>query len=115
MRRADVLVAASGIFLALPHGAGGQSPANLQFDVATVRPAAPLTGRGTPRGGPGTADPEGVNYRSLTIKNLLMTAYGLPVYQVLGAQWIEADRFDITAKVPPGATKDVGLPSCPEP
>ena len=35
-----------------------------------------------------------------------MTAYGLPVNQVLGPQWIEADRFDITAKVPPGATKE---------
>jgi uncharacterized protein (TIGR03435 family) len=106
MRRADVLVAVSGIFLAAPHAAGGQSPAKVQFDVATVRPAAALTGRGTPRGGPGTANPERVNYRSLTVKNLLMTAYGLPVNLVLGPQWIDADRFDITAKVPPGATKE---------
>jgi bla regulator protein blaR1 len=78
-----------------------------QFEVASVRPAAPLTGgRVTPRGGPGTADPERVNYQSLTVKFLLMMAYGLPVNQVLGPQWIEADRFDITAKVPPGATKE---------
>jgi hypothetical protein len=38
----------------------------LQFEVATVKPAAPLNGRGTPRLGPGTSDPERVNYRYLT-------------------------------------------------
>jgi uncharacterized protein (TIGR03435 family) len=96
----------SGIILLTPHPASGQVPAQLQFDVATVKLAAPLTGRGTPRGGPGTTDPERVHYRYVTIKILLMTAYAMPVNQVTGPSWIEADHYDVEAKVPPGATKD---------
>ena len=71
MRRTDVLVGMSSIILLAPSGTSGQSPAKLQFDVAMIKLAAPLTGRGTPRGGPGTANPERVNYRYVTIKNLL--------------------------------------------
>ena len=76
-------------------------PAKLEFDAATVKPAAPLTGRGT-----GTADPERVNYRYVSMKVLLMTAYGLPANQVIGPAWIDSENYDIVAKVPPGATKE---------
>ena len=101
MRKTDVLTA----LLACAIPAFAQT-AKLEFDAATVKPAAPLTGRGAPRGGPGTADPGRVNYTSLSVKNLLMTAYSLPVNQVLGPAWIDSERYDIVAKVPPGATKE---------
>ncbi len=95
---------------ASPAPAPAPAPApKLEFEVATVRPAAPLTpGNLPPRSGPGTSDPERVNYRYRTMKTLLMTAYGMPVNQVIGPPWIDSPRdlFDITAKVPPGATQE---------
>jgi uncharacterized protein (TIGR03435 family) len=95
---------------AAPAPAPAPPPATkLEFDAATVRPAAPLTPGSMPqRGGPGTPDPERVNYRYVTMKTLVMTAYGIPWNQIIGPPWIDTPRdlFDITAKVPPGATKE---------
>jgi len=106
MRRASVIVGLTGLLLFAHNSVRGQAPAKLEFDVATVKPAAKLTGAVTPRGGPGSANPEQVNYTYLSMKNLLMTAYGLPINQVSGPSWIDSERYDITAKVPPGATKE---------
>src|SRR5580698_7633999 len=101
MRGANVLIGLTGLFLFATNPARGQAPAKLEFEVATVKPAAPLTGRGTPRGGPGTADPERVNYTYVSMKNLLMSAYSLPINQVFGPPWIDSERYDIVAKVSP--------------
>ena len=106
MRAASVFVSLISSFLFAPNTARGQDSAKLAFEVATVKPAAPLTGRGTPRGGPGTADPERVNYTYVSMKNLLMAAYNLPVNQVFGPPWIDSEHYDIVAKVPPGSTKE---------
>ena len=106
MRAASLFVSLSGFFLFPSHTAMGQGPQKLEFEVATVKPAAPLTGRVAPRGGPGTADPERVNYTYVSMKNLLMSAYGLPINQVFGPSWIDSEHYDIVAKVPPGATKE---------
>ena len=98
MRRTNALIA----LLACAIPAFAQST-KLEFDAATVKPAAPLTGRGTPRGGPGPVDPERVNYTYVSMKNLLMAAYSLPINQIIGPDWIDSDRY---AKVPPGVTKE---------
>ena len=58
MRAASVFVSLTTLFLFAPNTAWGQGPVKLTFEVATVKPAAQLTGHGTPRSGPGTADPE---------------------------------------------------------
>jgi len=106
MRGASIVAGLAGLFLLASDAVRGQAPAKLEFDVATVKPAGPLTGAGIPRGGPGSDNPERVNYTYLSMKNLLMTAYGLPINQVSGPPWIDSERYDITAKVPPGATKE---------
>ncbi len=84
----------------------GQPTAKFEFEVATVKPAAPLTGRSTPRGGPGTNDPEQVHYTYVSVKNLLLLAYGLPTLQITGPAWIDSERFDVNAKLAPGTTKE---------
>lgn len=106
MRRIGVLAAVSCFVLLSRDEAFGQPQGPAQFEVASVKPAAPLTGRGTPALGPGSSDPERVNYRYVTIKSLLIRAYGMPVNQIVGPPWIEADYFDIEAKVSPGASKE---------
>jgi uncharacterized protein (TIGR03435 family) len=100
MRGASVLVLTGAMF------AAGQAPAKLEFEVATVKPAVLPTGPAPPRGGPGSSDPGYVHYTYMSVKNLLMTAYDMKITQITGPAWIDSERYDITASVPPGATKE---------
>ncbi len=91
-------------------GAMAQSPDDqLTFEVASIKPAAPMQpGRmmiGS-RGGPGSADPGHLTYNNLSLKNLLVNAFGVKGYQISGPAWLDSERFDVVAKIPPGATKD---------
>lgn len=93
------LVLASGIF--------GQK---LEFEVASVRTAAPL-GQGEvtrKQGGPGTQDPERMTYRSVAIRGLLMQAFGFDFdqSQVTGPAWIDTEHLDIAAKIPAGTSTE---------
>ena len=92
----------------VPHG---QAPAQLEFEVASVRPSGPLPPRG--RGGMATITPERLTYQYTTMERLLMDAYGVGRGQIKGAPaWATANAvdgaalFDISAKVPPGATPE---------
>jgi uncharacterized protein (TIGR03435 family) len=91
--------------------ASGQTPeTKFEFEVASVKPAAPQ-GEGRRmmgmRGGPGTNDPGRITYVNLNLRDLVMIAYGVKRNQISGApNWIDTDRFDITAKVPEGTTKE---------
>jgi uncharacterized protein (TIGR03435 family) len=60
------------------------------------------------RGGPGSGDPGLVEYTNMTLQMLITSAYGVKGYQVVGAppNSMDSPRFDLTAKVPEGASKD---------
>lgn len=81
------------------------------FEVATVKPTAPPA-VGNMRfmigmsGGPGTPDPGRINFTGVSLKILLTRAYAVKGYQISGPNWLDSERFDIVAKVPPGATKE---------
>ena len=78
------------------------------FEVASVKPAAPITGNFISvgmRGGPGTPDPGQITYTNVTVKNVLTQAYGVKSFQISGPGWLDSERFDIVAKLPRGATK----------
>jgi uncharacterized protein (TIGR03435 family) len=82
-----------------------------QFEVASVKPSDPVPPRGgvyfgPARGGPGTSDPELIRWSYARLKDLLLTAYDVKAYQVSGPVWLDTERYDIVAKVPPGATKE---------
>jgi uncharacterized protein (TIGR03435 family) len=79
------------------------------FEVASVKPSAPITdGRimVRMRGGPGTPDPGQITYNNVSIKLLLTNAYNVKGYQISGPDWMESERFDITAKMSPDTTKE---------
>jgi uncharacterized protein (TIGR03435 family) len=81
----------------------GQSQPKQEFEVASVKPAAPFTGKILPRNGPGSADPGRINYISLTLKTKIMTAkFG----RIKGPDWIDSNRYDILATLPPGTAKE---------
>jgi uncharacterized protein (TIGR03435 family) len=93
-----------------------QTPApdqSLTFEVASIKPSqmpTPDAGgriliRG-PRGGPGTKDPGRIDYPFMTLKSILMTAYGVKNYQISGPGWLDTERFDINATMAPDTTKE---------
>src|SRR5690242_18387703 len=80
-----------------------------KFEVASIRPAAPLgaNGRQAHRsGGPGSPDPGTFTCRNCPIFWILSEAYELHTYDYVAPEWLHSDRFDFLAKVPLDATKD---------
>ena len=83
------------------------------FEVASIRPSAPPKNAGTipipnTRGGVGTDDPGQINYEGIQLGSLIVMAYNLEAFQVLfspNERPSPLARFDIAAKIPPGATK----------
>ena len=90
----------------------GQTP--LSFEVASVRaagtkpPYTPIPAAGVITGGPGTSDPTRMTFTWIQVRRLLMEAFKVPIDQISGNDWVMGQdaRFDITANVPAGVTKD---------
>src|SRR5580698_11160711 len=78
------------------------------FEVASVKPSRPPgQDRGTSRqahGGPGSPDPGAIAYTNMDLLGLVTMAYKVGPYQVVGPDWLNSTRFDITAKLPPETT-----------
>jgi len=85
----------------------------LTFEVATVKPAAPLdmakvaadiqAGK-MPNFGP-HLDVSRATYNYVTLKELITLAYKVRTYQVDGPSWLATERFDVVGTYPEGATK----------
>jgi uncharacterized protein (TIGR03435 family) len=75
-----------------------------QFEVASIRPSGPP---GPERMAVGVhIDGARVNCISLNLKDYISAAYQVKIYQIQGPDFIGAERFDINAKLPSGATQD---------
>jgi uncharacterized protein (TIGR03435 family) len=89
------------------------------FDVATVKPSAPLdqaklmadlqAGKEFKYGA--HIDGLRAQYSYMTLKDLVANAYGVKPYQVSGPDWmnangLDAPHFEIVANLPEGSTKD---------
>jgi uncharacterized protein (TIGR03435 family) len=98
----------AGTFLAILASAQTPEPSP-QFEVASIKPAPPPTGRGTrvwAHGGPGTDDPSIWTCENYTLLGLIREAFDLKSYQLSGPDWLISVRFNVSAKVPPGTTKE---------
>jgi uncharacterized protein (TIGR03435 family) len=71
-----------------------------EFEVATIRPSAPITQETVTAG----VRIDGAQMRAalLTLKDYIGMAYRVKVYQISGPDWISSDRFDISATLPGG-------------
>jgi len=93
---------------------GSALAAVLAFEVASIRPAAPLdmakimaavqAGQ-SPKIGP-QVGAERAEYTYMALRDLIALAYGVKPYQISGPDWLANQRFDIVAKLPAGASKD---------
>lgn len=103
-----ILLCLSGITFAQ------SAPGKLAFDVATIKPAAPLdpmkmaadmqSGK-MPRLGP-HIDASRATFYYMSLSELIATACKVKSYQVTGPPWLAGQRFDIEAKLPDGTSKD---------
>ncbi len=109
------IVSAIVLLLIASGAASGQAPlSKFSFDVATVKPAAPLdpaqiaadmkAGR-IPKLGQ-DIDATRATYTYEQLDQLIAIAYKLRSYQISGPPWLSQERFDIVATIPEGATKD---------
>jgi uncharacterized protein (TIGR03435 family) len=82
--------------------------APLEFEVATIKPSPPIdAGGGKVMMRIGVEnDGAMVHYYRMTLKQLVQNAYRVKDYQVTGAPWMDTEQFDISAKLPDGASKD---------
>lgn len=89
--------------LSFAAGAFAQSPA---FDVAVIKPAAPVTPMAFMSGKAhfGTKiDSSRVDIGSASLFNLICTAYRVKPYQVSAPSWTKSAYFDVEAGMPSGA------------
>ncbi len=96
----------------------------LEFEVASVRQAAPEDSQASSPGRRGTTGAGAVaitsdraSYRNITLKSLLMRAYDLEPFQISGPAWIDSERYDVVATIPEGTAKvqdvrDLSVFSC---
>lgn len=79
----------------------GQQP---EFEVATVK----LSGGGGCgiRGGPGTSDPTHICYSGFPLRTMMVRAFDLHAYQILGPGWLDDTIYAIQANLPVGTTKE---------
>ena len=88
----------------------GQTPAAAPaFEVASVKPAAPLDANAIMSGkmhlGMKT-DAARVDIGFLSLADLIRIAYRVKPYQISGPDWMGSQRFDIQAKMPEGASTE---------
>jgi uncharacterized protein (TIGR03435 family) len=97
----------SGLLLA--GAALAQAPAKLQFEVATIKPAAPLNPAMIQSGKMRVGlhiDKARVDIGFLSLADMIQAAFKLKQHQLVAPDWAKNERFDILAKLPEGATKE---------
>ena len=112
MRKSWFLIGWAWLVLSVP-GLPGQTPAtDLEFEVASVKPSEPITPAMVQSGKLHVGmkiDGSRVDIGNFSLLQLITKAYDVKNYQVQGPGWMmspaTAQRFDIVANLPAGATK----------
>jgi uncharacterized protein (TIGR03435 family) len=79
------------------------------FEAASIKPATPFGPRGMiseQKGGPGTSDPGSFTCVNCSLYWVLADAYPIHDYDFSGPDWLQSTRFDFSAKIPAGTTKE---------
>lgn len=116
-----LLAVAGAIALAGPLAAGmvfGQAgqlapsqdqtaPLPSEFDAATIKPSDPPGGLSRRLDFRGTSiDPGRFTASNMSLKQLIVVAYGLKPYQVVGPDWMDSERFDVQAETSAAVPRD---------
>jgi uncharacterized protein (TIGR03435 family) len=87
-----------------------QTPAPA-FEVASIRPAPPITELAAQiQSGKAhvgiSIDGARADFGFVSLADLIVQAYRIKPYQLTGPDWMKQQRFDVTAKIPDGVSKD---------
>src|SRR5215471_2487187 len=97
--------------LALAGAALAQTPGGPAFEVASIKPAPPISQlaqqiqSGKLHVGM-SIDGARVDFGFVSLADLIAQAYKIKPYQLTGPDWMRHERFDVLAKLPEGASKD---------
>jgi uncharacterized protein (TIGR03435 family) len=101
-------IAAATLFAALLPGAPQTPSPGPAFEAASLKPSRPGIRQRRPgmEGGPGTTDPGRIRYTGMSLRDLILVAYRVRVFQVSSpeAGALDAKTFDLEATLPRGAT-----------
>lgn len=89
---------------ALPVGFAQQAPEEPRFEVASIRPSDPNPENPIAIGM--SADGAIVTYTNITLRDCIRGAYRVRDFQIVGPDWMTKARFEISAKLPAGASAD---------
>ncbi len=81
-----------------------QAPDEPRFEVASIKPSDPNPENPMFIGM--TADGAMVKYTNITLRDCIRGAYRARDFQLIGPDWMTKARFEIDAKLPPGAAAD---------
>jgi uncharacterized protein (TIGR03435 family) len=99
------------VFFALAAGLAAAQPRDLQFEVATIRQAAPMNPQDMLSGKLNvgvSVNGKQVSIRYLSIRDMAVAAWDVKPFDVKAPDTLGQQRFDITALLPDGATeKDI--------
>jgi uncharacterized protein (TIGR03435 family) len=87
--------------------AGAAMGQTATFEVASVKPAAPLDRSQILSGQMHVGmkiDAARVDIGSMSLTDLIRVAYRVKPYQISGPDWMASERFDVLAKLPEGAS-----------
>ena len=73
------------------------------FEVVSVKPAVPAQPGAPPHLMGMRRTPDRIDIGAWSVKQLILRAYGLWASQLSGPVWMDAARFDVSAKLPPNA------------
>jgi len=80
--------------------------AQTAFDVASVKDLGSAGGRFSMSGGPGTTDPGRIKYNNVPLRRVMLAAYDVRNYQLIGPAWLDTERYDITATFPESTPRE---------
>lgn len=75
------------------------------FEVASVKPAAAMPGKGGDLMKSG-GDPGRIDDLNFSLRELVRQAYQLKDYQIVAPEWLGTERYDVMAKVPHGTSAE---------
>jgi uncharacterized protein (TIGR03435 family) len=86
---------------------GQGPPERSEFEVASIKPSAPLdAANGRPVNIGIRIDGAQYHSNSFSLKDYIRIAHRVKDYQVICPDWVASERFDISAKIPAGAPRD---------
>ena len=100
-----ILAACAGLSSVIGFAQSQAASAPLAFEVASIRVSGPQSQRGS-EGGPGSKSPTLYRYNAATLQDLIAKAWNVEFFQISSAVPVDRDKFDLSVRVPEGATKE---------